>query len=163
MNYRIVGNDGKTYGPVGADQIRAWIAQDRVESRTPIFVEGATDWSFVGILPKFAGHFAQTPPPISSQKPVTMPTRNSNTLATWSLVCGALAWMCCCCCIPFNLLGLVFGIIALVQIQSQPEPQSGRSVAIAGLVLSATNLLWCGGITILNLASSHSQFTMHLR
>ena len=43
MNYKITGNDGKTYGPVSAEQIRLWIAQSRVESRTPIFVEGASD------------------------------------------------------------------------------------------------------------------------
>ncbi len=154
MNYRIVGNDGKIYGPAGTEQIRAWIAQRRVESRTPVFVDGAADWSFVGMLPEFAGYFSATPPPKSAT------TQNNNTLAMWSLVCGALAWICCCCCIPFNLLGLVFGIIALVQIQSQPEPRPGRSLAIAGIVLSATNLLWCAAITLLNLATNQANFNM---
>src|ERR1700744_5201274 len=160
MNYRIVGNDGKIYGPVSADQIRAWIVQGRVESRTPIFVDGATDWSFVGMLPEFAGNFNASPPPAGPPKSFA-PAQN-NTLAMWSLVCGALAWMCCCCCIPFNLLGLVFGIIALSQIQAQPEPRPSRSVAIAGIVLSATNLLWCAAVTLLNLATYHSNFTMKL-
>lgn len=158
MNYRIVGNDGKIYGPVSAEQIREWIAQRRVESRTPIFVAGATDWSFVGMLPEFAANFNTTPPPVAPPK--TAAAQNHNTLAMWSLVCGALAWMCCCCCIPFNVLGLVFGIIALAQIQAQPEPRSSRSLAIAGIVLSATNLLWCAGITLLNFATNQANFNM---
>ncbi len=161
MNYRIVGNDGKVYGPVSADQIRAWIAQGRIESRTPIFVEGATDWSFAGMLPEFAGSFAATPPLATPPKSCTLSSQNNNSLGMWSLVCGALAWVCCCCCIPFNLLGLVFGIIALAQIQSQPEPRPSRSLAITGIVLSATNLLWCLAITLINLATNRANFNMN--
>jgi len=29
MNYRIIGADGKTYGPVGIEQIRQWLAEGR--------------------------------------------------------------------------------------------------------------------------------------
>ena len=53
-------------------------------------------------------------------------------------------------------LGLIFGIIALVQISSSATPQEGRSLAIAGLILSATNLLWCFGLTAFNLASNQA-------
>jgi hypothetical protein len=160
MNYRIVGNDGKIYGPVGAEQIRAWIAQRRVESRTPVFVDGAAEWSFVGILPEFAAHFSATPPPASSSPPLALPPPN-HALAIWSFVCGLLSWVCCCCCCnPFHVLGLVLGIIALVQIQALPEPRPGRGLAIAGIVLSATNLLWCIVLGVINAATSPSNFSM---
>ena len=55
--YKIIGKDGKEYGPVTGEQIRQWIAEGRVERRTPVFVDGAKDWNFVGLLPEFAGLF----------------------------------------------------------------------------------------------------------
>jgi hypothetical protein len=158
MNYRIIGNDGKTYGPVNAEQIRLWIGQGRVESRTAIFVEGATDWTFIGLLPEFAGNFGTPPPTIGSLKSGTGQVKKTNAFAIWSLVCGALAWTCCCCCIPFNLLGAVFGIIALVQISAHSETQEGRSLAIAGLILAVTNLLWCFGLTLFDFATNQAKF-----
>ena len=82
----------------------------------------------------------------------------TNPFATWSLICGALAWTCCCCCLPFNLMGLVFGIIALAQISEAGAAREGRSLAVAGLVLSATNLLWCLGWTTLNLATNQTHW-----
>ena len=103
--YRIIGADGKTYGPVNLQQLRQWLAQGRVESRTPVFVDGAADWSFLGLLPELAGDFAGTPPPIGAVKPVAAAPRGTNSLATAGLVCGLLAWTCCCC-VPFNLFGL---------------------------------------------------------
>ena len=60
------------------------------------------------------------------------------------LVCGILAWVLfCCCCdgFPFNLLGLIFSLIGLSQINRHPELYEGRGAAIAGLVLSIFSLL----------------------
>ena len=42
---------------------------------------------------------------------------------------------------PFNLLGLVFSLIGLSQINRHPELYEGRGQAIAGLVLSLSSLL----------------------
>jgi Domain of unknown function (DUF4190)/GYF domain 2 len=159
MKYRIIGADGKTYGPVGLEQIRQWLAQGRVDSRTPVFADGAADWTFLGLLPELAGKFAGTPPCIGA---VTVSVRGTNSFATAGLVCGLLAWTCCCC-VPFNLLGLVFSIIALMQINSQPEPQAGRTEAIVGLVLSAANLLFGFGFGLLQLALSPANLNWQLR
>ena len=149
--YRIIGADGKTYGPVGREQIRQWLAQGRADSRTPVFVDGTSDWTFLGLLPELAGNFAGPPPPIGTTYRGATVARGTNSFATAGLVCGLLAWTCCCC-VPFNLLGLVFSIIALVQISSQAEPQEGRTSAIIGLVLSAANLLFGLGFGLLQLA-----------
>ena len=116
--YRIIGTDGKTYGPVGLEQIRQWLAQGRVDSRTPVLMDGASDWTVLGLLPELAVDFAGTPPRISALRPAGTPARGTNPFATAGLVCGLLAWTCCCC-VPFNLLGLVFSLIALVQISSR--------------------------------------------
>jgi len=122
-----------------------------------VLVESSGDWTFVGLLPEFAAAFGTAPPPIGALKLEPTPALKTNPFATWSLVCGILAWTCCCCCVPFNLLGLVFGIIALAQITSSAVPQEGRSLAIAGLILSGTNLLWCAGWAAFNLATNQAR------
>ncbi len=152
MKYRIVGADGKTYGPVTLEQIRQWIAQGRADSRTPVFVEGAADWTFLGLLPELAGDFAGTPPVVAPLKPAASAARGTNGFATAGLVCGLLAWTCCCSCFPVGLLGTIFSIIALVQTSSRTEPQEGRALAIIGLVLSASNLIFSLGFGLLQLA-----------
>jgi uncharacterized membrane protein len=51
--YTILGSDGKEYGPVSADQLKSWIADNRVNADTPVKMEGLTDWKRVGDLPEF--------------------------------------------------------------------------------------------------------------
>ena len=143
MKYRIVGADGKVYGPIGLDQIRQWLAEGRVDGRTPVYLEGASQWSYLGVLPELASGAASPPPAIGALAPGVAPARGPNGFATAGLVCGLLSWTCCFCCpcLPLNLLGLLLSAIALLQIGTQPQPQEGRAFAILGLVLSATNLL----------------------
>jgi hypothetical protein len=136
--YKIIATDGREYGPISGVQLRQWITEGRVESRTPVFVDGAKEWNFVGLLPEFANCFARPP--------VVLPhshLRQTNSSATTGLICGILAWVlfCCCCGFPFNLLGLVFSLIGLAQINRHPEIYEGRGQAIAGLVLSISSLL----------------------
>ena len=138
MKYRIIGADGRTYGPVELEQIRRWLVEGRADNRTPVYAEGASNWTYLGSLPELAPQFAGPPPTIGAVRPAA---RGTNGFATAGLVCGVLAWTCCCC-PPFNLLGLIFSIIALVQINSQSEPQEGRLFAIIGLILSAASLFF---------------------
>lgn len=145
--YKIIGDDGKQYGPVTAEQIRQWVAEGRVESRTPVFVDGAKDWTFIGLLPEFAALFPTgAPPTIAPPRPGAAAGRlpATNSLATSGLVFGILSWVffCCCCGVPFNVLGLVFSLIGLSQINQHPERYEGRSLAVAGLILSILSLLF---------------------
>lgn len=155
--YKIIGTDGRQYGPISTEQLRQWIAENRVESRTPVFVEGATDWSFVGLLPEFAGSFpGQTPPPLSSAPPklgtlTPSPLRRTHPYATTGLIFGLLSVTCCCGC-PFNILGIVFSLIAMTQINRQPELYDGRGLAIAGLILSIVGLVSGVALTLFQLA-----------
>jgi hypothetical protein len=146
--YKIIGTDGREYGPITTAQIRQWIAEGRIERQTPVFVDGAKDWNFVGLLPEFANCFPATTPPVmtlSGQAPKT------NSYATAGLVCGILAWICCCG-FPFNLLGLVFSLVALSLISRHPGVHEGRNLAIAGLILSITSLLLTLGAVCWSLA-----------
>lgn len=42
--YKIIGGDGKEYGPVTLEQLRQWIAEGRVNAQTLIQAEGSPDW-----------------------------------------------------------------------------------------------------------------------
>src|ERR1039458_9373888 len=120
--YKIIGADGRQCGPVSAGQIKQWIAEGRVESRTPVFTAGAADWNFIGLLPEFANCFPAT---ISREITPSGQPPKTNSYATAGLVCSILAWICCCG-FPFNLLGLVFSLVALSQINRHPELHEGR-------------------------------------
>jgi hypothetical protein len=155
--YKLIGQDGKEYGLVTAEQVRQWIAEGRIERQTPVLVEGAKDWNFVGLLPEFAAFFQGNPPvigPLRSENVSAGKIQKPNSFSTASLVCGILSVTLCCCCggLPLNLLGLVFSIVALVQISERSQTENGRALAIVGLILSIVSLL----ILFTELASGHS-------
>lgn len=160
--YKIIGQDGKEYGPVTAAQLRQWIAENRVESRTPVFTDGAKDWTFVGLLPEFAGLFPasapQVPPPIHGTSTFGQTGRTS-AFAITGFVCGILSVSLCWCCggFPFNVLGLVFSIVALLQINDNPQLHGGRGLAIAGIILTSASFL----IFLVLLASGHAHVNIN--
>lgn len=43
-HYRIIGGDGKHYGPVPATVLLRWIADGRVDAETPVQVDGSSAW-----------------------------------------------------------------------------------------------------------------------
>ena len=71
--YKIIGTDGQQYGPVGADQIRRWIVERRVNGQTLAQPEGATDWKALGHLPEFATELSPPPPTYSTTPPLYAP------------------------------------------------------------------------------------------
>jgi hypothetical protein len=56
--YRILGADGKEYGPVSADVVRQWITQGRANALTRIRTEESTEWNSLSELPEFAADLA---------------------------------------------------------------------------------------------------------
>jgi uncharacterized membrane protein len=52
--YKIIGGDQKQYGPVSTDEVRAWIADGRLNAQSLAWVEGAADWKPLGSFPEFA-------------------------------------------------------------------------------------------------------------
>jgi hypothetical protein len=152
--YKIIGTDGKIYGPATDGQIRRWIAERRVENRTPVFTDGAKDWTFLGLLPEFAVNFGGLPTisPANPNLSTAGQLPKTNSCATAGLVFGILSWVCCCG-FPFSLAGLVLSLVALSQINADPQTQSGRGLAIAGLILSAVNLFFGIGWLLFSLAA----------
>ena len=61
--YKVMGEDGQEYGPVSAAQIRRWIADGRLERKSPVKVTDSRDWVFLESLQEFADAF-QPPMPL---------------------------------------------------------------------------------------------------
>ena len=163
--YKIIGADGRQYGPVSAEQLRQWISEGRANAQTQTLADGAAEWKPLGALPEFAGHFASASPPVigplkggfsSGQSPKT------NSFATAGLIFGILSLMCCCG-FPFSVLGLVFSIIGLSQINRHPELYEGRGIAFAGLGLSILSLVLGFGLLMFNLAFHPQNFVWHFK
>ena len=167
--YKITGADGRAYGPATAGQLRQWIAEGRANAQTPTLAPGAPEWKPLGALPGFAGHFAPPGPPvIGPLKPGTSTAGQwprINSFATAGLIFGVLSvtCFCCCCGCPFNLLGLVFSLVGLLQINRHPEHYEGLGLAIAGLILSAASLLFGFALTLLNFALHPENLEWHFK
>lgn len=65
----IIGGDGKEYGPVTADQIRAWIAAGRASLDTQAKAVGGEEWRRLGDFAEFSA--PETLPPVVGQRAAT--------------------------------------------------------------------------------------------
>ncbi len=106
------------------------IGSEELEAR----IQSAYASTFCGELERLTADV--TPPPPASASTVARPefvhrdSRSTNGFAIASLVCAAVwfLWV-------GSLMGVVFGHIALRQIKADQGRQSGRGLAIAGLVV----------------------------
>ena len=160
--YKILGGDGREYGPVSADIIRQWITEGRANAQTKVLPEGGTEWKSLGGLPEFMGALGTVAAPPTVPGPIVAPTiaPRNNPLAIAGLVLGILSLTIAICCygLPFNVAGLIFSIIALVQINKDPQTQSGKGMAIAGLVLCILSFALSALLLILGLALNSSDW-----
>ena len=60
--YKIIGTDGQPYGPVNAEQIWRWVAENRINAQTLVQTEGAPDWKPLGAIPELAPELKTVPP-----------------------------------------------------------------------------------------------------
>lgn len=67
--YKILGADGKEYGPITAEQLRQWIAEGRVNGQTKILTEGATEWKPLAEIPELAAVSPVRPAPLPALQP----------------------------------------------------------------------------------------------
>ena len=146
--YKIRGADQKEYGPVPAETIRQWIAQHRVDARTPIQPEGSTEWQPAGSFAEFkealAAHGTSPPPvppvvpplPAPATAPPSGPPAKTSGMAVASMVVGFFG------CLGFTgIVGLILGVSALIRISRSRGRLKGKGAAIAGIVLSGIMLL----------------------
>jgi len=52
--YKILGGDGKEYGPIPTETLRQWISEGRANAETQVLAEGAASWQTLGSVAEFA-------------------------------------------------------------------------------------------------------------
>ena len=66
--YKIIGADGREYGPVTAEQLRQWITEGRANAQTRVQAEGMNEWkplsAFVELIPTSAPAAVGVPPSV---------------------------------------------------------------------------------------------------
>jgi hypothetical protein len=133
--YKVLGSDGKEYGPVTADQLREWAAQGRANGQTMVQADGTTGWKALGTVPELAGLVGGAPagalPPIAPQPPA--PARAATAPIPNYLVQSILCTLFCC---------LPFGIAAIVYASQVNSKQMAGDIAGA-LASSKKAKTWC--------------------
>jgi TM2 domain-containing membrane protein YozV len=61
--YKIIGADGREYGPVTVEQVHQWIREGRANGQTKVQPEGGTEWKTLAEIPEFAAAAPAASPP----------------------------------------------------------------------------------------------------
>ncbi len=130
----IIGGDGKEYGPVNADQVRAWITAGRANLETKAKALGSEEWRRLADFAEFVPGAELTPPVMGASGPSgTVLAERPTRLAAWFVdnIFGFIA------CLPgFMLLGLSV-VQSIVSGQRDFENIDTTRLALGGGLLLA--------------------------
>lgn len=163
--YRIIGADQREYGPVSVEQMRLWLAEGRVNAQMLVLTSGGGDWRPLGSLPEFAMPPGPQPIPAPRWHP-PQPTLRTSPLAMAGMILGLISvtcGLCCCYGAPFNVLGLIFSLVGLSQINGSPSVYTGKGLATTGLITSLLSLALAGLAMLTGLAVGWADLMRNLR
>jgi hypothetical protein len=143
--YKIIGADGKEYGPITAEQLKQWLAEGRVNSQTRVLAEGATDWRPLSEIPELAATTTPSAPLAAAafQPNAASATDQVNGPAIGLMVTAILGFLIQLLALAVNVLGVSFGAMQSGQNEAWMNMFSGTigivsgivTIAIAGLIL----------------------------
>ena len=126
--YKIIGADGKEYGPISTDILRKWLAEGRVNAQTKVLPEGTTDWKALGDVPELAAAIP-TVAPITAATPASAATANVPDYLVQSILVTL------CCCLPFGIAAIVFA--------AQVKSKLGVGDVAGAMESSRKAKMWC--------------------
>lgn len=149
--YKLVGADRAEYGPVTREAVLEWIAQGRANAQTIAKFEDGP-WKPLGTFDEFKAALgvSATPPTIdvwstsTSAPPPPFSGVGSQTKTNIPAILSIVFPLVCCCCAYVGpALGIIFSIISLSQLRSNPNiystspivPKIGLGISIAILIL----------------------------
>ena len=62
--YKVIGDDKRQYGPISGEKLLQWLAEERVDGKTPVQVEGSTEWRPLELLSELTKRSIPVPPPL---------------------------------------------------------------------------------------------------
>lgn len=128
--FKILGGDGKEYGPVTTDTVREWILQGRASAATLVRREDSPDWKPLSAHPELAVLLPAAAAPLQ-------PVIPTSQLAIWSLVAGVSGFMC----LITGPIGIVLGFMARSRIKRSEGKLAGSGLALAGIITGLLSLL----------------------
>jgi hypothetical protein len=142
--YKIIGADGKEYGPIGADQMRQWIREGRANAQTKVLAEGATEWKplaefpeFSAVLPRETGPgIAGGPPPLRPM--VTTASARGDVYSQVSgpaaglIVVAVLNFLSSVASVVMNLMGAT-----LMHLENMPNQPFGQFFSTTAIIISS--------------------------
>lgn len=131
--FKIIGGDGRPYGPVSADQIRQWIAEGRANAQTLGQAEGSVEWKPLGLFPEFA--VSATPPVIPSTPTAAPAATFQQRQHVHSYLVPAI-FSTICCCLPVGIVAIVYAA------QVNSKLQSGDMVGAIEASQKARTWFW---------------------
>ena len=143
--YKIIGADGKEYGPITVEQLKQWLAEGRVNAQTQVLAEGAADWKPLSEFPELTT--AAVPSPATTapafQPGGVLVTDQVNGPAIGLIVTAILGFMLQLLALVINVLGVSIGTMQSGRNEAWANLFSGTigivssivTIAVAGLIL----------------------------
>ncbi len=156
--YKIIGADGKEYGPITADQLKQWIAEGRANQQTKVLPEGATEWKSLAEIPELAAALPLTP--TTAPGPVPVVTAGVVSAADQVrgpaiglIVTAILGFLAQAAAVLMNVLGVSFGAM---QREGTPEAWVNMFSGTLGVVssilgMAVSFIILYGGLKMMKL------------
>lgn len=147
--FKILGSDGKEYGPIDATVVREWIRERRANGKTRVQIEGNAEWVELASLAEFAADLAtaSAPPPLPPRLGAVPPAATSDPgpktsgMAIASLVLGLVGF-----CGITAIMGMILGLVATIRIGKSNGQLKGKGLAISGMIVSSVMFVLFLGI-----------------
>jgi hypothetical protein len=142
--FKILGQDGREYGPVGLDVVQRWIAEGRATAQTRVLPVGGAEWKTLGDLPEFTEALARSPrppglpPPAAAAPPGPVGEGREKGLAITSLVLGIVSLMGGV--LLTGIPAIITGIMARNRVRREPARYGGDGLALTGLILGCVGV-----------------------
>jgi uncharacterized membrane protein len=157
--YKIIGADGKEYGPITTEQLKQWVAEGRANAQTKVLADGATEWKTLAEIPELAAALPIAPSTIPAIAPGVGSVDQLRGPAVGLIVTAILGYLVTIAGIIWNLFGA-----GMARSQSGVNPEFeqyfnmfagtwGVISGIFGLVVSSLILF---GALKMNKLESHS-------
>jgi uncharacterized RDD family membrane protein YckC len=86
MTYKMIGGDGREYGPIPLEDLKSWALEGRIVSRTLIWSDDSQNWREAAHVPELAPEFDR----IAGAHPHSDPLMRSNAANPWLRVAAFL-------------------------------------------------------------------------
>lgn len=139
--FKILGSDGKEYGPIDSNTVREWIRERRANGQTRVQPAGSAEWIELSTLPEFATSLASAsaPPPLPPRVETASPAAGNSAnaaktsgMAIASLVLGLVGF-----CGVTAIMGMILGLVSIIKIGKSNGQLKGKGLAIAGMIVSS--------------------------